>query len=1198
MRKILTFFVVLIVGLLGLAVVLPGMVDWNEYKGEIASQVTKATGRNIFIGGDLKLSVLPVPTLSVEDLHLASVDGASDPDMVSLGALEVRVALRPLLEGRIEVDSIALVRPVINLELFADGRNNWTFAPKPAGADGAGAKPVPETALPQAAEAGETAADSSLAIVLKSVTIEDGVVSYRDSAKNQLERITGLNAVIAAETLEGPFEAEGRLTARGLPLSFNVKSGSLRKGQPIALGLGLGLSAGETAIKASGNLALPDYGATEGTAFSGKIHVEGESLADLVGVTATRLGALSQNPLDLPGALAQEFVIDGDVSLTPSKTAIGNLALDLGGIKAAGSLDVVPGTPLAVDIALSVKHIDLDKALDLPGKSYGGADADAEQKPQESEKAAGAKSSTKSSAKPAGKKAKKEDQLFPADITANLNLDIGALVYNGKVIQKGLVKLSLAGGKLKLDKVSAQLPGSSKLSLAGTVAGGKESPGFNGKVDAASDNLREFLNWLKIDVGSVPADRLRRMSFAGKVKAGKTQVDVTGLNMLVDATRLKGGVAIALRKRPSFGIDLAVDTLNLDAYLPGKAESGPAAAGTGAGEKKAADSGEPAEPVSLGGGDKALLPGLEFLNAFDANVKTRIGKLTYNKMPVEGVRLDGTLQGGKLTLREAGVQNFAGAGLKVNGTVSGFSAVPSANMAFDIQTKNLPQLFRLAGSTPPDFAGRAGKVALSGRLQGELKALKVDTGLDFAGGKITLAGTLDNSLSAPEFNFLVNATHPSFARMVQVFDPGFRPSLAKLGDFTFKGQLHGNAERFTLSGLKSKLGPAVLAGEGQVSLEGKRPNIIAKLSGNDILIDMFLPPKGKSLGLAPADNIPRIIPAAYVAAAPRQAQPGRAPWSRDPINLTALAAFDADIKLASSSLAYGKYRVIKPQLAMNLKDAVLDVTQLTGTLFEGAFNMRARMMISDMPTIASTISVTNANVGQALLTAGNIDVAKGRLNTNFDLTTAGRNSYEMISRLSGKGKFNVTQGIVKGFDLTAISERLKHLDNLGSFLGLLDKSMSGGQTPFSRLDGTFVIDKGIATTNDILLLAQAARGQAAGNINFPNWQINLKSQFYLTEHPKAPPFGMKLSGPIDNPKKVLDIEQMQAYLLTKGVGKFLEKVVPKEGGATGTPLDLLLGKQPAPVPGAPASAPAPVNPIEELQKDPNKALEKILKDLF
>ncbi|MBT5660222.1 MAG: AsmA family protein, partial [Rhodospirillaceae bacterium] len=1071
MRKILTFFVVLVVGLLGLAVILPGMVDWNEYKGEIAAQVTKATGRNIFIGGDLKLSVLPVPTLSVEDLHLASVDGASDPDMVSLGTLDIQVALRPLLEGRIEVDSVVLVRPVINLELLADGRNNWTFAPKSALSDGGAAKSIPDPAPSQASQVTEASTEagdgSSMSIILKSVTIEDGVVSYRDSAKNELERITGFNAVIAAETLEGPFEAEGRLTARGLPLSFNLKSGSLRKGQPIALGLGLGLSAGETAIKTSGTLALSDYGATSGPTFAGKVHVEGENLADLVGGVAARLGALSGNPLDLPGVLVQDFVIDGDVNLTPAKTTIGDLAFDLGGIKAAGRLHVVPGTPLAVDLALSVKHIDLDKALALPGKSYGGKGSDSAQESEESKKAAGAKSSTKSTAKPTAsppvKKAKKEDPLFPADIAAKLNLDIGALVYNGKVIQQGLVNLSLAGGKLKLDKVSAQLPGSSKLSLAGAVVGGKESLGFNGKIDAASDNLREFFNWLKIDVGSVPADRLRRMSFAGKVRASKSQVDVTGLNMLVDATRLKGGVAIALRKRPSFGIDLTVDTLNLDAYLSGNAGSGQTLTGAGGEETKAANSGQPAKPKSLEGGDKALLPALEFLNGFDANVKARIGKLTYNKMPVEGVRLDGTLQGGKLTLREAGVQNFAGAGLKINGTASGFSASPSANMAFDIQTKNLSQLFRLAGSTPPDFAGRTGKVALSGRLQGELKALKVDTGLDFAGGKVTLTGTLDKALSAPEFNFLVNATHPSFARMVQVFNPAFRPSLAKLGDFTFKGQLHGNAERFTLSGLKSKLGPAVLAGEGQISLEGKRPNFIATLNGNDILIDMFLPPKGKSLGLAPADNTPRIIPATYVAAAPRQAQPSRIPWSRDPINLTALAAIDADIKLASASLAYGKYRVIKPQLALKLKDAVLDVTQLTGTLFEGAFNMRARMMISDMPTIASTISVTNANVGKALLTAGNIDVAKGRLNTNFDLTTAGRNSYEMISRLSGKGKFNVTEGIVKGFDLTAISERLKHLDNLGSFLGLLDKSMSGGQTPFSRLDGTFVIDKGIAT---------------------------------------------------------------------------------------------------------------------------------------
>ena len=65
MRKFLTGLVTLIVVILAAVLILPSFVDWNEYKGDIAVQVKAATGRDIFIGGDLKLALLPTPTLSV-----------------------------------------------------------------------------------------------------------------------------------------------------------------------------------------------------------------------------------------------------------------------------------------------------------------------------------------------------------------------------------------------------------------------------------------------------------------------------------------------------------------------------------------------------------------------------------------------------------------------------------------------------------------------------------------------------------------------------------------------------------------------------------------------------------------------------------------------------------------------------------------------------------------------------------------------------------------------------------------------------------------------------------------------------------------------------------------------------------------------------------------------------------------------------
>ena len=51
---------------------------------------------------------------------------------------------------------------------------------------------------------------------------------------------------------------------------------------------------------------------------------------------------------------------------------------------------------------------------------------------------------------------------------------------------------------------------------------------------------------------------------------------MTDIAIQLDAMRINGGMAVELRDKPGIGLRLAVDKLNLDAYLP-KTESMPSA---------------------------------------------------------------------------------------------------------------------------------------------------------------------------------------------------------------------------------------------------------------------------------------------------------------------------------------------------------------------------------------------------------------------------------------------------------------------------------------------------------------------------------------------------------------------------------------------------------------------------------------------
>jgi len=136
MRKVLIGLAGAVVLLVAAALIVPGMIDWNGYKSQIAAQVKAATGRDLAIGGNLDLAVLPSPHLSAADVRFASIPGATEPAMVRLRTLDVQVRFLPLLGGRIEVASVTLVEPIIVLERLADGRENWILGP-PAAAPGA-----------------------------------------------------------------------------------------------------------------------------------------------------------------------------------------------------------------------------------------------------------------------------------------------------------------------------------------------------------------------------------------------------------------------------------------------------------------------------------------------------------------------------------------------------------------------------------------------------------------------------------------------------------------------------------------------------------------------------------------------------------------------------------------------------------------------------------------------------------------------------------------------------------------------------------------------------------------------------------------------------------------------------------------------------------------------------------------------------
>jgi uncharacterized protein involved in outer membrane biogenesis len=1166
-------------GLIGLVVVAlvvilvgPGLWDWNDYKPEILGRIKAETGRDMTIDGDLSLAVLPSPRLAVDGVRIANIAGATAPALARFESLRVRVRLMPLLSGRIEVESVELVNPVIELEKLADGRVNWEIGPSTGegGKDAASGAPDASGATDRPRSGGESFA-------LDRLLIRGGRVVYRDAEAGTVETLENFNVEASAGSLAGPFGLAGGLTLRGVPLEVSASVSRFDRAGPAPFQLLLTHAAAGAKAAISGGLDMAK------SALSGKIEITGKSLGGLA-------RAVTAGKTALPPWLGQEFAFQARLAASSEGASLDEIDLRVGGTSASGGLNAVLGERTRLDAALKVKRIDLDKWLALaPNTTQGGP--------------AGASSGNSTS--PTRGAGDADDGpggglVLPDGIDGSIDVSVEAVGFKGRQMREIKLAAALDKGRVTLSRFSARLPGGGTASLTGTLAASGGKAQYKGKTSIRADNLRAILDWLDIDAADVPGDRLRKFQLAGKLAGDEEQVRVSDLEMRLDASRVRGGITYALRARPAFGARINVDQFNLDAYLPRRRPS----------STKPATTDRPAGAPSSGenaasGGPAAPAGPLAALNGFDANLVVRVGTLNYRRTPIQGLAFDGSLVRGTLTIRRAGVRNVSGTTGRIAGTLSGFAGFPVFKGSFSASSKNVTGLFRIAGIDTPVPPRRLGRLKLSGKADGGADQVKLNTTLELAGAKISLSGQMADLGGTPRLNLdlrarhpdtarlarllgaeigapkrglggfelgakakggldavdlaarlaavdaevtfagritqlaaspavagTIEANHPDFVRLVRTFSPGYRPAKQATGPVRLSSRIQASGIAARLDDLDVRLGATSLRGAADIGLAGPKPTVSAKLTAGDIDLNTLIP-----VGAGGSAGAPASPAAAAAPVVPRQGKPGARRYSREPIDLSALGAYDGNVELSADSITWRTFRVDSPRLAAALGDRVLTVSDLAGKMFEGAFGLRGVLDGKQVPKLDGTVKIVRANVGKALFEAASFDIADGTLDFDMKLAAVGRSQHDLVSSLAGQGRLAVRDGTVKGFDLQAVSDRLKRLNRTLDFLSLFRSAMGGGTTRFSNLDGTMRIDKGVVRTDDLNLIANAGRGEAKGFVDLPRWNMDMQALFRLTEHPSAPPFRVRLTGPPDQADRKVDFGALQQYL----VGRVVER---------------------------------------------------------
>ncbi|TDH58950.1 AsmA family protein [Dankookia rubra] len=571
-------------------------------------------------------------------------------------------------------------------------------------------------------------------------------------------RIGGLQAEAVNARLQtgGATEAvvaEGSLAWRGYAARFTLQLG--RAGFDGVAPLEFSLAGVGSTLSARGALAA------EG-GFEGRMEAGGNDLAAL-----------------LP-APSGPWRATGRLTAAADLIAAGDLAFELNAQPARGAATFRLAPDARLDIALNAGRLDLDAWVAALRQSRGYA--------------------------------------LPQAVPVSIDLSAEATGFAGLPLRRLRGGFFLEGDRLSLSDVSALLPGDTGIEVAGATAG----PRMELAVHVATKTLRETLAALGLNLAGTDPARLQTAEGRFKLALEGNEAAFSDLVATLDGARLTGnGVwrqgggpgGAGGSPRPSFGLGLSIDRLDLNGVLP---------------------------PLPDAAALNARLAG------FELNLRLAAERVVWGNLSAERATLDAALENGRATLRRLALRTgeldaaasgavqlgtplrFSDAILELSGAGAALLPLLPADRAALAPMLAQPLALRLSGGGAPE--------ALALRGEGDLGALRAEAGATLD----TLQGRGSGTLTL---------RHPGAPRLLA---PLLGPEVVGWlgpGSFSVIAALSGQGRTVTAEHLDLVAGSFRGRGQMTLALDGARPRLTGRFAA-DVLPLPVLPLRGtRPLGL-------------------------------------------------------------------------------------------------------------------------------------------------------------------------------------------------------------------------------------------------------------------------------------------------------------------------------------------------------------
>ncbi|MEM9441142.1 MAG: AsmA family protein [Pseudomonadota bacterium] len=537
-----------------------------------------------------------------------------------------------------------------------------------------------------------------------------------------------------------------------------------------------------------------------------------------------------------------------------------------------------------------------------------------------------------------------------------------------------------------------------------------------------------------------------------------------------------------------------------------------------------------------------------------------------------------------LEIDQQGKPNWELAGGNEGGTTSGTSdggeggGLPITDLKLgDIRIENGSLVFidHMAGSQEQVDA-----INMTVALADIKSPLKADGSLDYKGETIEL----DLDIAAPydvlqgsgsafgigiksaplQLGFngdLSNQGGPSAAGDIDLSIPSVKGLAAWLADpldletealetLTIAGKLNGSAEKISFTDAVITLDAIKGNGEVTTDLAGATPKINGRLDLGMVDLNPYMPASEEGDG-NPSESTAETVDAP----APVEGEATTATdWSDDPIEL-GLGGVDLAFELTLEGLKAADVTLGRTVLALTMTGPKLVADLKDFNLYDGKGQGQLTVDAGDgAPRIEQEFTLTGLEALPFLTDAADFDRLEGKADATFSINTTGGTERQLVQNLNGDGQVTFADGAIVGINIAAM------VRNVGSAF-LSAEANETRKTDFAELGGTFTIQDGILTNNDLQLQAPGLRINGAGTVDLPSrmidYRVEPKAAATLEGQTGATDVAgilvpVAVTGPFDDPSFKPDLSGLvdQAIQDPKALKKEVKQQLDAIGGST------------------------------------------------